>query len=82
MDDGISQLGTYYRYFADAANRDFVHNKIGLTAYDPRLVLVAGRSLDFDDPVARSHVIKQARPVDLVTHEDVLRRQKRILDAE
>jgi len=46
---GISQLRRYHRYFLEAANRDYVHKKLGFTAYDPRLVLIVGRSLDFDD---------------------------------
>jgi hypothetical protein len=80
--DGISQLRTYHRYFSEAANRDYVHEKLGFTAYDPRLVLVVGRSLELDDPVARADAMKQAQPVELVTYEDVLRRQKRMLDEE
>lgn len=80
--EGISQLRRYHRYFADSANRDYVHEQLGFTAYDPRLVLVVGRSLDFEDPAARADVIKRARPVELVTYEDVLRRQKRLLDGE
>ena len=82
VNDGISQLRTYHRYFAESANREFVHQRLGFTAYDPRLVLVVGRSLDLDDPVARADIIKRARPVELVTYEDVLRRQKHLLDGD
>ena len=82
VNDGVMQLRTYQRFFAERQNRDYVHQHLGFTAYDPRLVLIVGRMFETVDPVVRASVLNQIRPVELITYEDVLRRQKRLLDVK
>lgn len=78
IDDAITQLIGYRRYFEDAANRKDFHRRYGLSAYHPTMILVCGRRHHFKSDLERSE-LRQLLPEDLRlwTYDDLLDRARR-----
>jgi hypothetical protein len=77
--EGVAQLRMYARFFEEHENREYVRERLGFTAYRPRLVLIVGRSVELADETIRASVFESVRPVEILTYEDILRRHRRRL---
>jgi glycine cleavage system H protein len=80
--EAVSQLRTYARYFEEQANRAFIMESLGFTAFVPRVTLVVGRSIELDPTGNAARALADARPVEIVTYTDVLTRYRRLVDPE
>ena len=71
--EGVSQLSEYRDWFEEESRRDAFHERYGLTAYRPEVVLIAGRRSSFLDDIARVK-LESGLPawVRLATYDDVL----------
>jgi len=78
VNEAISQLVEYQRYFDNKKNRVIFNKKYGLDAYKPKMILVIGRSHDFKEDIKRRE-LNQLLPNDLEmwTYDDLLHRAKR-----
>lgn len=71
--EAVAQLGAYKDWFDDAANRQTFRERYGLKAYKPRVVVVIGRRLAFEDDVRRI-ALESRLPswITLKTYDDVV----------
>lgn len=73
VQEACSQLRTYRRWFEVPENRKSLKAKIGMEVYNPRLMVVIGRSSEFRDEVDRA-ILRSGNPdVEIVTYDDMLR---------
>lgn len=72
----IAQLRTYRDYFEDRARREWTKRRYGVTAYRPKLTVVAGRRIELD-PVVYRQVLDSASSVRVLTYDDLLVQAKR-----
>lgn len=77
VDDSIAQLLEYRRYFEDLANRRAFHQRYGLQAYHPTMILVCGRRHHFKSDLERRE-LRALLPADLAlwTYDDLLDRAR------
>jgi len=77
INEAIAQLNEYRRYFESKENRKSFHKKYGLEAYNPKMILVVGRSHHFRSDLQRRE-LQSLLPKDLEiwTYDDLLSRAK------
>ncbi len=80
--ESVNQLRTYRNWFDDRSNRQSFRKRYpGLDAYKPRIIVVMGRTSDFQSKVLRQ-MLKEDIPsfTQLWTYDDVLNRARRYLE--
>lgn len=77
INEAIAQLVQYRRYFDSISNRKLFHERYGLDAFYPKMVLVVGRRHHFRDDAERQE-LTSLLPKDLSiwTYDDLLIRAK------
>lgn len=77
INEAISQLIEYRRYFESKHNRKDFHSRYGLEAYNPKMILVVGRKHHFKSDLERRE-LQSLLPKDLEiwTYDDLLSRAK------
>ena len=76
--EAVAQLTRYKDWFDDRSNRDSFRNRYGLTAYRPKVVVVIGRQISFEDDVKRLTIESQLpNYVVLKTYDDVVKSARR-----
>lgn len=75
INEAVSQLNEYRRYFESKQNREEFHKQYGLSAYRPKMILVIGRRNHFRSDVERLD-LRELLPKDLEiwTYDDLLNR--------
>lgn len=68
----VAQLRKYARYFENAANRKEFEKKFGLVAFKPELIVVMGRSSEFETRDDRMEIAGQLGYVKLITYDDLI----------
>lgn len=77
VNEAIAQLNEYRRYFESKENRKAFHELYGLEAYNPKMILVVGRSHHFMSDLQRRE-LQSLLPKDMEiwTYDDLLSRAK------
>lgn len=68
----VAQLRKYGRFFDRAENRKAFQHKYGLTPFKPGLVVVIGRSAEFQTPEERVEIEEQLGRIRLLTYDDLI----------
>jgi hypothetical protein len=68
-----AQLLEYRDWFESSANREGLKDKIGMSIYRPRLMVVIGRGSEFKDEYERQKLRDRTSDIELVTYDDILR---------
>lgn len=79
--EAVMQLRMYARFFREEENREFIRKTLGFTAYQPRLTLIVGRTLEIADEAVRSEILNSIKPVELVTYEDLIAKYRRLVES-
>ena len=77
VNEAISQITEYRRYFESDRKRRAFHARYGLEAYNPKMILVIGRKHHFRDDLERRQL--QAllpKDLELFTYDDLLSRAR------
>lgn len=80
-----AQLLRYRDWFRDAANRRSLVARVGMEVYEPRLIVIIGRSSEFEDSIDRQRLSADYKDVEVVTRDDILRsaqRRRLIIEGE
>lgn len=78
VNEAVSQMNEYRRYFESSRNRECFHSRYGLKAYNPKMILVIGRRHHFKSDIQRRELCALLpRDFDLWTYDDVLARAQR-----
>ncbi len=72
ISEARSQLLTYQRWFESDANRLCLKERIGMNIYRPRLMVIVGRSSEFQDEIERQTLRADNSDLDVVTYDDML----------
>jgi hypothetical protein len=72
-----SQLMRYRDWFRSDANRRSLASSVGMEIYEPRLMVVIGRSSEFRSAMERQTLSDDHRDVEVVTYDDLLAHARR-----
>jgi len=73
IQEARAQLRTYGRWFENPDNRRMLKSKVGMEIYSPRLMVVIGRSSDFQDEIERATLRADNPDIDVITYDDIAR---------
>lgn len=73
VQEAYAQLRTYRRWFEVPENRKMLTSKLGMEIYNPRLMVIIGRTSEFRDSVERARLRADNPDVEIVTYDDILR---------
>ena len=71
-----AQLLRYRDWFRERANRHRLVPKIGMEVYEPELIVVIGRSSDFEGPLDRQRLTADYPDIEIATYDDILQYAK------
>jgi hypothetical protein len=71
------QLIEYGRWFRERNNRHHLMATVGMEVYEPRLIVVIGRSSEFRTPLERQSLVADTPGLTVVTYDDVVNFAKR-----
>ena len=66
-----AQLLTYLEWFRDDRNRSALAGRVGMSIYEPQLIVVIGRSRDFVDAFDRQRLVSTHPDIQVVTYDDI-----------
>jgi hypothetical protein len=72
-----AQLLRYRDWFRERANRHSLLEKVGIEVYEPQLIVVIGRSFEFEDAFDRMRLRADNPDIEVVTYDDMLSYAKR-----
>lgn len=73
--EACAQLRTYSNFFDDKNNRERIHQKYGLLAYKPRMIVIIGRQGKLD-PISKQEIHSDLPHLVLRTYDEILSRAK------
>ena len=68
----VRQLFRYRAFFREPQNRSWFEKSYGLKIYEPRLILIIGRSTVFERPEDRKDILLLPSEVSVYTYDDLL----------
>lgn len=72
-----TQLLRYRDWFRNSHNRFLLKSNVRMEIYDPQLIVIIGRSSEFQDEFDRQSLSADISDVKIVTYDDILRYAKR-----
>lgn len=70
--EACAQLLTYRRRFESEDNRKRLKSVIGMEIYQPRLIVIIGRSFEFKDSLERQTLRADNPEIEVVTYDDIM----------
>lgn len=67
-----TQLLRYRDWFREPANRSALVEKFGMEIYEPKLIVIIGRSAEFSDGFDRQRLTADNPDLEVVTYDDIL----------
>lgn len=67
-----SQLLRYRDWFTESKNRQDLKDRVGMTIYEPDLMVIIGRSSEFVDEFDRQRLHADNPEIEVVTYDDIL----------
>lgn len=77
---GLAQLRDYESYFEDEANRRRLHDRLGFTAFKPKLSLIIGQASLVPSSFVFRKVCADSARVTIYTYDQIIARAERLLE--
>jgi len=71
IQEACAQLRTYRRWFETPENRRMLKDRVRMEIYNPRLIVVIGRTAEFRDEIDRAILRSDNPDVEIVTYDDI-----------
>ena len=72
ISEARAQLLRYRDWFREADNRRMLKSKVGMEIYEPHLMVIIGRSTEFQDEFDRQRLAADNPGIEVVTYDDML----------
>ncbi|HIJ74410.1 MAG TPA: DUF4263 domain-containing protein [Candidatus Hydrogenedentes bacterium] len=72
-----AQLLTYREWFRDKHNRLLLKQSVKMEIYEPHMMVIIGRSSDFQDEFDRQRLMSRTPDIQIVTYDDILTQARR-----